>query len=144
MNKSTEANSVKAFFSVMQSIEAFLYDLPATERDICFRLRDIILGAAPDFDEQFSYGVPYYFRNRRVCCIWPASAKGGPRQGVFLGLCQGNLLSNEQGIIEMGNRKQFGLIRFYAVGEIRELILLEIVQEAILIDTELKRIVRRR
>ncbi len=128
----------------MQSIEAFFYDLPESERTICFRLRDIILQAAPDFEELFSYGVPYYFRNRRVCCIWPASAKGGPKRGVFLGICHGNLLSNEQGIIEMGDRKQFGLIRYYAASEIQEEVILEILQEAILVDGELKRIKRNR
>ena len=128
----------------MYSIEAFFYDLPSGEREMCLCLRDIILRTAPDFEELFSYGVPYYFRNRRVCCIWPASAKAGPRRGVFLGLCHGNLLSNEQGIIEMGNRKQFGLIRYYDVREIKEEVILEILQEAILVDAQLKRIKRRR
>lgn len=128
----------------MQSIEAFFYDLPESERAICLRLRDIILQAAPDFEELYSYGVPYYFRNRRVCCIWPAAAKGGPKRGVFLGLCYGHLLSNAQGIIEMGDRKQFGLIRYYAACEIQEEVLLEILQEAILVDAELKRIKRNR
>lgn len=40
----------------MQSIEAFFYDLPESERTICFRLRDIILQAAPDFEELFLMG----------------------------------------------------------------------------------------
>lgn len=121
----------------MSFVETFLFDLPISEQQISIRLRDIVLQAAPDFEELFSYGVPYYFRNRRVCCIWPASAKGGPKRGVFLGLCQGNLLSNEQGLVEMGNRKQFGLIRFYDVKEIQEATILEILQEAILIDDHL-------
>lgn len=124
----------------MPSIEAFIYDLPKQEQDMCIRLREVILRAAPGFEEMLSYGVPYYFRNRRVCCIWPASAKGGPKRGVFLGFCRGNLLSNEQGIIEMGNRKRFGLIRYFDVKEIKEDVILEILQEAIMVDNELKRL----
>ncbi len=124
----------------MSSVETFLFDLPVSEQQICIRLRDIVLRAAPDFEEMLSYGVPYYFRHRRVCCIWPASAKGGPKRGVFLGFCQGHLLSNEQGMVEMGNRKQFGLIRFYDVKEIHEAIILEILQEALLIDDHMHKL----
>ena len=121
----------------MRTIEEFIYDLPKDEREISSRLRDIILNTAPDFEEKFSYDVPYFFRHRRVCCIWPASSAGGPRRGVFIGLCRGNLLSNQQGIIEMGNRKRYGLIRYYDVKETKEDLLIEILQEAILIDEEL-------
>jgi preprotein translocase subunit Sec61beta len=45
-------------------------------------------------------------------------------------------MSNEQGIIEMGNRKRFGLIRFYDVKEIKEEPLMEIIHEAIMVDEE--------
>ncbi len=120
----------------MNSIEDFIYDLPKDEREMCTRLRQIILNAAPDFKEKFSYGVPYFFRHSRIACIWPASVWGGPPKGVFLGICRGNLMSNSQGIIEMGNRKEFGLIRFFNVKEIHEEPLMEILQEAIMVDEE--------
>lgn len=118
------------------TIEEFIYDLPKDEREISALLRNIILSAAPDFEEKFHWGVPYYFRHRPVTCIWPASSKAGPKHGVFIGFCRGNLLSNEQGIIEMGNRKRFGLIRFYDVKEIKADALLEILHEAIMVDEE--------
>lgn len=120
----------------MSALDLFYYDLPKEEREMCVRLREIIFSTIPDFNEQFSYGVPYFFRHNRVCCIWPASAKGGPRKGVFLGFCRGNLLSNEQGIVEMGNRKRFGLIRYFAVKDISEQPIHEILQEAVIIDEE--------
>lgn len=119
------------------TIEDFFYSLSPKEQVICFRLREIILSSAPDFDEKFSYGVPYYFRRRRVTCIWPNGVWGGPPRGVFIGFCQGNKLSNEQGIIEMGKRKRFGLIRFYDSREIKEEPLLEILHEAIMVDERL-------
>jgi hypothetical protein len=121
----------------MPTVEEFIFDLPKENREICERLRAIILSAAPDFEENFFYGVPYYFRHRPVTCIWPAGVWGGPKRGVFIGFCSGNLLSNEQGIIEMGNRKRFGLIRFFDVKEIKEEVLLEILHEAIMVDEEI-------
>ena len=118
------------------TVEEFFFDLPKENREICDRLRAIILSVAPQFEEKFLYGVPYYLRHRPVTCIWPAGVWGGPKRGVFIGFCRGNLLSNEQGIIEMGNRKRFGLIRFYSVREIKEEPLLEILHEAIMVDEE--------
>ena len=121
----------------MTTVEEFFFDLPKENREICERLRAIVLSAAPDFEERFFYGVPYYFRHRAVTCIWPAGVWGGPKRGVFIGFCRGNLLSNEQGIIEMGNRKRFGLIRFFDVKEIKEEVLLEILHEVIVVDEEI-------
>ena len=123
----------------MSTVEEFFFDLPKENREICERLRAIILSATPDFEEKFFYGVPYYFRHRPVTCIWPAGVWGGPKRGVFIGFCRGNLLSNEQGIIEMGNRKRFGLIRYFDVKEIKEETLLEILHEAIMVDEEVAR-----
>jgi hypothetical protein len=60
-------------------------------------------------------------------------------KGVFIGFCRGNLLSNEQGIIEMGNRKRFGLIRYRDVKDINEETIFEILHEAILVDEELSK-----
>ena len=120
----------------MSTIEEFFFDLPKENREICERLRAIILNAVPDFEEKFFYGVPYYFRHRPVTCIWPAGVWGGPKKGVFIGFCRGNLLSNEQGIVEMGNRKRFGLIRYFDVKEIREDPLIEILHEAIIVDEQ--------
>ncbi len=118
------------------SVEEFFYDLPEQNRKICERLRLIILNTAV-FEEEFYYGVPYYFRNRAVTCIWPAGLWGGPKRGVFIGFSNGNFLSNTQGIIEMGNRKRFGLIRYLDEHEIKEQPLIEILHEAIMIDDEL-------
>jgi hypothetical protein len=123
----------------MKNPDSFFLDLPRDEKAIAVRLREIIFQSVPDFEEKFSYGVPYYFRRGRVLCIWPASAPGGPKRGVFLGICRGYLMSNIQGLIEMGNRKQFGLIRYFDVKEIVEEPLFEIIQEAVMVDESLSK-----
>ena len=51
---------------------------------------------------------------------------------------------HEQGIIEMGNRKRFGLIRYFDVKEIKEDPILEILHEAIIVDDGLKLLKRKK
>jgi hypothetical protein len=60
------------------------------------KLRDLILETIPDVTEKLSYNVPYYYRNRRICFIWPPSVPWGkvPLNGVMLGICEGHLLKD--------------------------------------------------
>lgn len=113
----------------------FLASLPKAERLITSRLRALILDSDPGIQERFSYGVPYFFKRRRVAFIWPASAPQGPKDGlVSLGFCYGYLLSNEQGILKMEGRTQVAIVRFKTLDEIDEIIINEILQEALLVD----------
>ena len=114
----------------------FYYNLPKEEKTIVDRLRQIVVECA-DFTEKISYNVPYYFLKSRVCFIWPSSVKPGPKSGVALGFCRGYLLSNEQGIVDMEGRKEVGMIIFHDVKEIKEDLLREIINEAVIIDEEI-------
>jgi hypothetical protein len=110
-------------------------------------LRAIVLGCDPRVQEKLSYGVPYFYHHRRICFIWPASlipagynAKSIGKTKVTLGLCYGNQLSNEQGMLELGNRKQVATIGFSSPAEIKDPLIQEIILEAILVDDEFKKI----
>jgi hypothetical protein len=122
----------------MKTLEDFFYDLPPLEQTMVDRLRQIVLDAVPDFEEKLSYGVPYYFRNTRVCFIWPSSVKPGPKSGVVLGFCKGYLLSNEQGLLEAEGRKEVYMITFHQPAEIDERAeaVQEIIHEAVLVDEQ--------
>lgn len=123
----------------MKTYEDFYFDLTEKEKTIVNRLRQIVLDTAPHFREKISYGVPYYFLNTRVCFIWPASVKPGPKEGVVLGFCKGYLLSNEQGLLEIEGRKEVYMITFHDVKEIKEKVLKEILYEAILVDEQFQK-----
>jgi hypothetical protein len=128
----------------MQPVDRYFESLPKVERLIATRLRQLILACDPRLQEKLSYGVPYYFHNRRIAFIWPASnvAFGAPRKrptGVTLGFCYGNKLSNDQGLLSMENRKQVSLVNFTVLEEIDDRIITEIVQEAILVDDTFKK-----
>lgn len=119
----------------MQDIEDFISILPRQEQLITRKLRSIILDADPRIREQFSYGVPYYFRNRRMCFIWPATAPHGPKGSVVsLGFCYGHMLSDGQGILKMEGRTQVSIVQYQSLREINETILMEVLQEAIMVD----------
>jgi hypothetical protein len=117
------------------SIEDFVFNLPKDERVLVSRLRELLLDSEPRFMEKLSYGVPYFSRNRRVCFIWPASAPQGPTNAkVSFGFCYGHLLSNSQGLLLSEGRKQVYIARFSSLKEIDEKLVLELVQEALMVD----------
>jgi hypothetical protein len=119
----------------MESVDDFIFNLPADEGVLVTKLRALLFEVEPRFKEKISYGVPYYSRNRRVCFIWPASAPLGPENAkVSFGFCYGNLLSNEQRILISEGRKQVYIVRYSELKEIDEKTLLEIIQEALLVD----------
>ncbi len=123
----------------MTDIDEFLAALPLREKLLTKHLRTLILESDPRIQEVFSYGVPYYKHNRRICFIWPASQipcgyERPVREEVSLGFCYGSLLSNEQGILLKENRKQVCVVRFRQIADINDVTIREIVQEAIMVD----------
>jgi hypothetical protein len=116
-------------------IDEFISALPRKEQVLVQRLRSILFDVEPRIEEKFSFGVPYYKRNRMVCFIWPQSALYGPKKDlVSFGFCYGHMLSNDQGVLNHEGRTQVYIIRYSALQEIDEPVLREIIQEALLID----------
>lgn len=133
----------------MQDVEDFIDELPHDERRITQRLRLLILDADPRIRQKLSYGVPYFFRHRRLFFLWPASKPGlkkdsnRPRCKVTMGFCYGNLLSDEEGILLRDGLKQVYTIEFSSSAEINERQLSEIIAEALLVDEQFFRKPRR-
>ena len=123
----------------MKTFDDFYSEITDDEKVIVDRLRELVLAANPNCKEKISYGVPYYFLHTRVCFIWPASIHPGPKSGVVLGFCQGHLMSDERGILDRENRKVIGTITFHDASEIEPAILKELLDEAIFIDYETKK-----
>ncbi len=124
----------------MPSVADFILDLPSSEQSLAGRLRGLILECIPDVEERLSYGVPYFYRFSRICFIWPASApNSGHDEGVLLGFCRGHLLSNENGLFDMGQRKEVGIVQYRSLREIDEDAVRETLYEAVLADEEMGR-----
>lgn len=120
-----------------KDFDTFYEALLPSEKSICGRLRRLILDHFPEWREQFGYGVPYYHRRSRICFIYPSSFPySGQQEGVAFGFARGHLLSNEQGLLEMGDRKEVAYVRLLVEKDIREEMLLEILHEAVLLDED--------
>jgi hypothetical protein len=121
-----------------KDFDSFYEALLPVEKSICLRLREFLLTHFPQMKEQFGYGVPYYRLHGRICFMYPASFPySGHDAGVALGFTRGHLLSNEQGLLDMGARKEVAYVRIPSASAIPEDALLEMLHEAVLLDAEL-------
>ncbi|MBV6439512.1 MAG: hypothetical protein EPGJADBJ_01153 [Saprospiraceae bacterium] len=123
-----------------KDFDSFYADLLPAEKSVCLRLRDLLGEHFPELREKFAYGVPYYWRYSRICFIYPSSFPySGMETGVAFGFARGQLLSNEQGLLDLGERKEVGYVRLLSEKDIREEPILELLHEAVLLDAEIER-----
>lgn len=98
----------------------------------------INFGQFPRFKGEVCLRRSFYHRNARVCFLYPASLPySGISTGVSFGFNKGYLLSNEQGLLDMGTRKEVAYIALQHEKDINEAAFLEILHEAVLIDSEM-------
>lgn len=125
-------------------VDAAMLKLPRQERVMVQRLRTLVQECLPKASEQAYYGmgVPFYRHNRLICFIWPPSIFWGPKRtsesqkskGLALGFCQGNLMSNEDGVLLAEGRKQVYCMYIHSMKEINENQIRALLFEAELID----------
>jgi hypothetical protein len=123
-----------------KNIEEFMDYLPENELKLVRYLRDIVMDCIPACREKLSYNVPYYYRNSRICFIWPPSVPWGNAdiEGVQLGFCNGHLLNDDINYLEKGNRKQVFWKEFSDLKEIDLYLLKSYIFDAVDIDEQLK------
>lgn len=109
----------------------YIEDHPAPQREIMLALHEM-LASFPGVVSKLRFQIPFYDRNRWLCYFSPV-ANGG----IELNFCQANRLSNEQGLLDFRGRTQVAGIVFFQKSDLPEEALLEIIQEAILVDDEL-------
>jgi hypothetical protein len=110
--------------------------LPDNERAIADVLRQIILQTLPaTCTERLAYNVPFYYGKRRICLIWPASVpRGGFREGVMLGFCQGYLLRDPLKYLDHGTNKVIYYRTFRSAEEIDPVAVIALLKEAVALD----------
>lgn len=120
------------------SVSDFLEYLPPTEIGIVEQLRDLILQTLPDATEKLAYNVPFYYLNKRVCYVWPASVPwGGLTTGVSLGFCQAMLFDELTNYLAFGNKKEIGTLQFTSQSEIDEQLIILLLEKGRKVDLEL-------
>ena len=114
-----------------------LYDLlPEKEKLIVDILRQIVSAHLPAYcKEKISYNVPFFYGNKGICIIWPATVpRGGIKEGVLLGFWYGNKLADVDQYLVHGTNKQIFYKVFKSVKEINEKAIAKLLKEAAQID----------
>jgi len=115
--------------------------LPEEERIIVDVLRQIILENLPAYcKEKISYNVPFFYGNKGICIIWPATIpRGGIKAGVLLGFWYGNKLNDVDGYLTHGTNKQVFYKIYKSAEEIDEGAIVKLLKEAVRVDQQFKK-----
>jgi hypothetical protein len=115
--------------------------LPGDEKIIVDVLRQIIREALPEYcKEKISYNVPFFYGNKAICIIWPATIpRGGIKKGVLLGFWYGNKLNDPDRFLTHGTNKQIFYKIYQTPEEIDETPIKKLVREAIKLDRSFRK-----
>ncbi|PST83103.1 hypothetical protein C7T94_10845 [Pedobacter yulinensis] len=110
--------------------------LPESERLMVDVLRQIVIAALPDYcREKIAYNVPFFYGNKGICIIWPASIpRGGIKEGVLLGFWWGCKLNDAAAYLARGTNKQVYYRTYRSWQEIDEASIRTLLAEAVKID----------
>lgn len=122
-------------FAKHKDFDSFLDALSPEERAICLRIRALMLEHFPELKVTWAYGAPYFNGRSRILFLYPASLPySGLQVGVNLGFAKGYLLSNEHGLLDLGDRKEVAYWAIKTQKDIQEALFLEILHEAVILD----------
>jgi len=127
-------------------IDQLIATLPRDEQVLVKKLRALVTECIPKAVEKAYEGqaMPFYTRNRMICFIWPPSMTWEPdmnhekrkAKGVALGFNQGNLMSNEDGVLLAEGRKQVYMMYFKKLSDIDPARVRALLFEAAMIDEQ--------
>lgn len=112
----------------MKTIENFILGLDGQQKAIVSFFHERLTNYH-DLRGKISYNIPVYYRKSWVCYLNPIK-----KNGIELAFTKGYLLSNDQNLLQMKNRKYVAGIDLYEIQEIPERPIDEIIQEALIID----------
>ena len=112
----------------MEAIFQFIDRYEGKQQEVLQYLHNLLV-SFPDIEPKIRYKIPFYFRKSWICYLNPIKKKG-----IELCFTRGNELSNAQGLLEARDRKQIRGVIFETVEAIPEEILIEVLQEAFLLD----------
>lgn len=121
---------------------AQLYELlPEEERVIVDVLRQIVTETLPAYcREKISYNVPFFYGNKSICLIWPATIpRGGIKSGVLFAFWYGYLLNDSNHFLQRGTNKQIFYKIYHNADEIDADAVITIINEAARLDASWKK-----
>lgn len=96
------------------TVQRFIAESEPHQREIMTILRSWIFDVGSHVKEKISNDIPYFEYYGNFCYLNPVQG------GVDLGFVHGNILSNEQHLLESKGRKLVKSATFYSVAELEE------------------------
>lgn len=112
----------------MEAIFQFIDRYDGKQQEILQYFHNLLI-SFPDIEAKLRYKIPFYFRKSWICYLNPIK-----KTGIELCFTRGNELSNAQGILAARERKQIRGIILERVEDIPTETIIEILQEAFLLD----------
>ncbi|GGG72907.1 hypothetical protein GCM10007415_00270 [Parapedobacter pyrenivorans] len=116
-------------------VELFEF-LPRDEALLTDVLRELTIETLNGYGkEKLSYNVPFFYGNKSICLIFPASVpRSGVKSGVLFGFWYGNRLKDENNYLTHGRNKQVYYKIYQSVDEIDTPVLTNVIKEAVDLD----------
>jgi len=127
---------IKNPFQKIRSVLQLYELIPEKEKIIVDVLRQIIKSTLPaNVKEKISFNVPFFYGNRGICIIWPASIpRGGFKKGVLLGFWYGNKIKDVDNYLTHGSNKKIFYKIYSSVNDINVKAIEKLLKEAAKFD----------
>jgi hypothetical protein len=112
----------------LTEVEDFIYQFEGEQREILLFFHRIFTEEL-FLSDKLRYKIPFYYRKSWVCYLNPIKD-----EGIELAFPRANELSNDQGILDFKGRKQVAGIDVFRTSEIPLEAIMEILNEAIILD----------
>ncbi|MEO1261808.1 MAG: DUF1801 domain-containing protein [Bacteroidota bacterium] len=116
----------------MDPVLSYIYNLAEPQKSIMEHLHNLI-SISPEVTYKIRYRIPFYYRKSWICYLNPVK-----NNGVELAFVRANELSNENGLLDFKDRKQVAGVIYYNIKEIQTEPLVEVLEEAFLLDENVK------
>lgn len=130
---------VRSIIKIKSTVQ--LYELlPENERLIVDILRELVIATLPKYcKEKISFNVPFFYGNKGICIIWPASIpRGGIKTGVLFGFWYGNKLTDKDKYLIHGTNKQIFYKIYHDPDEIDFDKIISLLKKAAILDKKWK------
>ena len=114
------------------NVEIYIDKLEGEQKLIADALHNILI-TFPEVTHKIRYKIPFYYRKSWICYINPIKS-----DGIEFCFLRADELSNESGILDFKTRKQVAGVSIFNHNEIPLEQLIEVLNEAFLLDEEVK------